>query len=114
MSPNALLLSLALSNLSTTRGVRVFVMVPEIQNNGISIKLHPGNNLQKIEKENVVLSSDSKDHLKNCLNVIRWMDVKPLSKMSAGRKMDGHKNCQKCLQVMRWMDTNIVKSVCRS
>ena len=56
------------------------------------------------------------------------MDVKPLSKMSAGHKMDGHKNCQKCaghemdghkhcqkcLQVIRWMDTNTVKSVCRS
>ena len=27
--------------------------------------------------------------------------------MSAGHKLDGHKNCQKCLQVMRWMDTNM-------
>jgi len=45
---------------------------------------------------------------------MRWMDVKPLSKMSAGHKLDEHKNCQKCLQVMRWMDTSIVKSVCRS
>ena len=89
-------------------------MVPEIQNNGISIKLYPGNNLYKIVKENVVLLSDSKAHLKKCLNVMNWMDVKPLSKMSAGHKLDGHKNCQKCLQVMRWMDTNIVKSVCRS
>ena len=113
-STSALLLSLASSNLGTTRGERVFVVVPEIQNNGISIKLYPGKNLQKIEKENVVLSGDSKARLKKCLNVLRWMDVKPLSKVSAGHKMDGHKNCQKCLQVMRWMDTNIVKSVCRS
>ena len=57
---------------------------------------------------------------------MRWMDVKPLSKMSAGHKQDGHKNCQKCLQVMRWMKTNCqkcagheldkhtVKCVCRS
>ena len=109
---SALLLSLASSNLGTTCGKRVFVMVPEIQNNGISIKLYPGNNLWKIENENVVLSSDSKAHLKKCLHVMRWMDVKPLSKMSAGHKMDGHKNCQKCLQVMKWMDTNNVKSVC--
>ena len=85
---SALLLSLASSNLGTTHGERVFVnvMVPEIQNNGISIKLYPGNNLWKIENENVVLSSDSKAHLKKCLNVMRWMDVKPLSKMSAGHK----------------------------
>ena len=64
---------------------------------------------RKHKKENVVLSSDSKAHLKKCLNVMRWMDVKPLSKMSAGHKLDGHKNCQKCLQVMRWLDTNTVK-----
>ena len=44
-STSALLLSLASANLSTTSGKRVFVMVPEIQNNGISIKLYPGNNL---------------------------------------------------------------------
>ena len=41
-SMSALLLSLASSNLGTTCGKRVFVMVPEIQNNGISIKLYPG------------------------------------------------------------------------
>ena len=44
-STSALLLSLASSNLGTTRGQRVFIMVSEIQNNGISIKLYPGNNL---------------------------------------------------------------------
>ena len=59
-----------------------------------------------------------------CVQVMKWMDT--LSKVSAGREMDGHKHCQKCLQVMRWMKTNCqkcaghemdkhtVKCVCRS
>ena len=39
------------------------------------------------------------------VHVMRWMDVKTLSKICAGHMMDGHKHCQKCLQVMRWIDT---------